>query len=195
MALHFGQPTARRLLWSLQMTSTHTLHMPQMHSVHAKLSRRVDSLWHPAQYISTGPWWWMPPPAAPMNEGDESDSPCDEMWKLAPDLLLSTEDSTDGKGTKSLFSGWGGVMARWSGEAAYVWLWLWNCGGLRSGGREARFPSFGDPGTWWLVRIYEYDYMRLLACWTICGSPCHAKKCVPIQNVPESGLDCLLLLH
>jgi hypothetical protein len=57
------------------------------------------------------------------NEGDESDSPVEGMWKFCPewaerpDVFESMEDSTDGKAWRSGISGGGGVSACWSGEA------------------------------------------------------------------------------
>lgn len=78
--------------------------------------------------------------------GEESERPCEAMWKLAPD---SIDDSTEGKGWSSPTSCGGGVRAFCSGEAVYDW----KCEAAK-GGRDWRFMmcgDFGDWGTWGLA--------------------------------------------
>lgn len=71
--------------------------------------------------------------------GDESESPCDSIWKLSPLSPLSTEGK--GSGTSGIYDG--GVSACCKGEAWYPWKWE-----AENGGIDARFTETGDGGTY-----------------------------------------------
>ena len=75
------------------------------------------------------------------------ESPEGCMWKFWPEdcevewvWLLSSEDSTEGKGSRS---GGGGVRVFCNGEALYDSKWVWGPEAVK-GGREARLMDCGD---------------------------------------------------
>ena len=52
-----------------------------------------------------------------MKVGEESERPCDVIWKLEPVPVDSMDDSTDGNGGISDMSGGGGVSVFCKGDA------------------------------------------------------------------------------